>query len=50
MLGMRAVDVGISLAPDPFVFSDAPDASEPWRPMMVTQHFGRLASELASAT
>ena len=26
-----------------FVFSDAADGSEPWRPMMVTRYFGRLA-------
>ena len=40
----RASAVGTSVAADSFVFSDAPDGSEPWRPMMVTRYFGRLAA------
>lgn len=44
MLRRRAAEVGVTPAADPFVFSDSPDGSEPWRPMMVTRYFGRLAT------
>jgi len=32
MLERRAAEVGVELDPDPFVFSDSVDGSEPWRP------------------
>ena len=43
ILDDRASRIRTSLVADPFVFTDAPDGSEPWRPMMVTRYFGRLA-------
>ena len=42
MLERRAAEVGVELDPDPFVFSDSVDGSEPWRPGAVTLYFGRL--------
>lgn len=45
-LADRAQQLGTVLDGNAFVFSDEPDGSEPWRPMMVTRYFGRLASRL----
>jgi integrase len=42
MLERRAAFGGIELIDDPYVFSDMPDASIPWRPDSVSQYFGRL--------
>jgi len=42
MLERRSGEVGVELDPDPFVFSDSVDGSEPWRPGAVTLYFGRL--------
>lgn len=42
MVDRRAVELGAVVPADAFVFSDSPDGSKPWRPMMVTQYFGRL--------
>lgn len=38
----RATAESISLRPDAFVFSDALDGSEPWRPGAITLYFTRL--------
>lgn len=38
----RAKEAGVELDPDPYVFSDSIDGSEPWRPGAVTLYFGRL--------
>lgn len=46
----RAVEAGIELSPDGFVFSYAPDHSTPWRPDSVTQRFGRLRDQLGIET
>lgn len=42
MMVSRAVECGTELAVNAFVFSDAADGSEPWKPDAVTQYFGRL--------
>lgn len=42
MVNDRTVEVGAEVERNAYVFSDAPDGSTPWRPMMVTQYFGRL--------
>ncbi len=38
----RAVDGGVALAADPYLFTDAPDGSVPWRPHSISQYFTRL--------
>lgn len=38
----RAAACGVALVDDAFVFSDAPDGSEPWKPGAVTRYFARL--------
>jgi integrase len=38
----RARLADVDLVDDPFLFSDALDGSEPWRPSMVTRYFARL--------
>lgn len=38
----RAVELGTQLVADAYLFSDAPDGSEPWKPDSVTQFFVRL--------
>ncbi|MCP3881100.1 MAG: site-specific integrase [Sulfitobacter sp.] len=42
MMEKRAVEAGTELVADAYVFSDAVDGSEPWRPGAVTLYFGRL--------
>ena len=42
MVSARATEAGTSLVDDPFLFTDAVDGSEPWRPSMVTRYFARL--------
>jgi integrase len=42
MLERRAAQAGESLVEEPFLFSDAIDGSELWRPSMVTRYFARL--------
>lgn len=42
----RAIDAQVDVCPDPYVFSDALDASVPWRPDLVTHYFTRLRTEL----
>jgi len=42
MVDRRATELGAEAREDAFVFTDVPDGSEPWRPMMVTQYFTRL--------
>lgn len=46
----RAIEAGIDLAPDGYVFSDSPDHSTPWKPDSVTQRFGRLRDRLRITT
>jgi integrase len=38
----RARSLGVKLIDDAYVFSDAPDGSEPWRPGAITRYFARL--------
>ena len=42
MVRLRAIEAGVSLVDDPFLFSDAVDGSEPWRPSMITRYFARM--------
>ncbi len=49
MVEKRAAALGATLDPNPYLFTDAPDASAPWRPMMVTRYFGRLCRRLGMA-
>ena len=42
MIEQRASEQGISLVPDPFVFTDALDGATPWRPGAITLYFARL--------
>ena len=42
----RARLAGAELVADAFVFSDAVDGSEPWKPGAVTRYFGRLRDRL----
>lgn len=42
MMTNRAIECGTNLADDAYVFSDAADGSEPWKPDALTQFFGRL--------
>jgi integrase len=42
----RASAAGVSLAPDAFVLSDAPDGRQPWRPNRLTHAFARLRALL----
>jgi integrase len=42
----RGRGLGVSLAPDAFVLSDASDGREPWRPNRLTQAFARLRTQL----
>lgn len=42
----RAGSAGVSLQPSAFLFSDAADGSEPWKPDSITQYFGRLRDRL----
>ncbi|MPY78541.1 MAG: tyrosine-type recombinase/integrase [Actinophytocola sp.] len=46
----RASSLGVTLAPDAFVFSLAPDGSTPMKPDTVTQRYGRLAQRLGIDT
>lgn len=46
MMEIRTAGLTVELVADCFLFSDALDGSEPWRPMMVTRYFGRLRSRL----
>ena len=38
----RAALARVELVDDPYVFTDAADGSEPWKPDGVSQYFGRL--------
>jgi integrase len=38
----RAGVIGIALADDPFIFTDAEDGSKPWSPDSISQYFKRL--------
>lgn len=42
----RAAAAGVELLPDAYVYSDAIDGSEPWRPGSITLFFGRLRSRV----
>jgi integrase len=42
MLEERAKAMGVELIDDAYVFSDAPDGSEPWKPGSITRYFARL--------
>ncbi|HTK67469.1 MAG TPA: tyrosine-type recombinase/integrase [Pseudonocardia sp.] len=46
----RAASLGLTLSRDAFVFSNAPDGSEPLKPSSVTQRYGRLAARLGIET
>ncbi len=39
-------EVGTSLLPDGFIFSDSPDGQSPWRPGRVTLAFTRLCRQM----
>jgi integrase len=45
----RAASIGCCLVPDAFVFSDAPDGREPWRPDAITKYFDRLRTRVGLA-
>jgi integrase len=38
----RAALVRVDLVDDPYVFTDSPDGSEPWKPDTISQYFGRM--------
>jgi integrase len=38
----RAVLVRVDLVADPYVFTDSPDGSVPWKPDTISQYFGRM--------
>lgn len=38
----RAVAIGVEIADDPFIFTDAEDGSDPWDPDAISQYFTRL--------
>jgi integrase len=38
----RAALVRVDLVDDPYVFTDAADGSEPWKPDTISQYFGRM--------
>ena len=42
MVEQRAALCGVELVEDPFVFTDAANGSEPWKPDGVSQYFGRM--------
>jgi integrase len=46
MMEQRAEGAGECLVDDPFVFSDALDGSEPWRPGIITRYFARLREQV----
>jgi integrase len=41
-LEARAALVRVKLVDDPFVFTDSPDGSVPWKPDTISQYFGRM--------
>jgi integrase len=46
MIEKRAHEVGVELAADPYLFTDAADGYEPWKPDGITQYFTRLRSRV----
>ena len=42
MVEERARVSGVELAADPYVFTDAADGAEPWKPDAVSRYFARL--------
>lgn len=42
----RAATLGADLVSDAYIFSDAPDGSEPWRPGSITLYFSRLRRQV----
>lgn len=46
MMKHRAATIGAELIDDPFLFSNEPDGSVPWRPGSISQYFGRLRVEV----
>ena len=42
----RAHLLGTTLVADQYLFTDAGDGSEPWRPGTITQYFGRLRARI----
>jgi integrase len=38
----RAMQAGVDLVENPFVFTDSVDGSAPWKPDTISQYFGRL--------
>jgi integrase len=46
LMAERAAACGTELAEDAFLFSDAPDGSEPWKPDTLSQYFNRLRDRL----
>jgi integrase len=42
----RAEAAGVELAPDAYLFSDAPDGTVPWKPGAITHYFARLRTRV----
>jgi integrase len=42
LVASRAAAAGVELVEDPYVFTDASDGSEPWKPDNVSQYFDRM--------
>ena len=48
MVEERARAAGVELVADPYVFTDAADGSEPWKPDAVSRYFARLRARIGS--
>ena len=46
MVEERARAAGVELVADPYVFTDAADGSEPWKPDAVSRYFARLRARI----
>lgn len=46
----RAAEIGLSITPDSFIFSLAPDGSTPYKPASLGQRYNRLADRLGVKT
>jgi integrase len=46
MVEERAHAAGVELVADPYVFTDAADGSEPWKPDAVSRYFARLRARI----
>lgn len=46
MVQERAELCGVDLVTDPYVFTDAPDGSEPWKPDALSKYFARMRARI----